>query len=33
MSQFEQMFGFGDFNTTKNKDHTNDAEEAVFKDF
>jgi hypothetical protein len=27
------MFGFGDFSTTKNKDHTDDAEESVFKDF
>ena len=27
------MFGFGDFGTTKGVDHTEEAEEAVYKDF
>ena len=27
------MMGFGDFGTTKNKDHSEDAAEAVFKSF
>ena len=27
------MFGISDFNTTKNKDHNEDAEEATYKSF
>ena len=30
---FEAMFGFSDFGTSKSKDHTVDAAEAVSKDF
>ena len=33
MNDFERMFGFQDFGTSKGKDHTADAEEAVFKSF
>ena len=32
-NQFEMMFGFGDFTSSKNKDHTKDNEESTFKDF
>ena len=31
MQNFESMFGFADFGTSKGKDHTKDNEEAVFK--
>ena len=30
---FSQMFGFSDFGTSKNRDHTEDAVESVYKEF
>lgn len=33
MQNFESMFGFNDFSTSKGQDHLADAEEAVYKDY